>query len=155
MAHSDGQRRSRRNAQRTPRARVEGGNVGTCQTLTLLRAKVRLSGQYRELDPGLRAAWDAATVYRDAIWQKSKRPTPLRKQDRALFVAEGGEQLTKSALNSAFRRFFNTAVAEGAIDESERFSMHGLTRRGITDTAGTRADKQEASGHRSASMMDT
>lgn len=29
------------------------------------------------------------------------------------------------------------------------------TLRGITDTKGTRADKQEGSGHRSANMMDT
>ncbi|RMT02805.1 Prophage PSPPH06, site-specific recombinase phage integrase protein [Pseudomonas amygdali pv. lachrymans] len=29
-----------------------------------------------------------------------------------------------------------------------------LKRRGITDTAGTRADKQEASGHRDGAMMD-
>ncbi|RMQ58359.1 Prophage PSPPH06, site-specific recombinase phage integrase, partial [Pseudomonas savastanoi pv. glycinea] len=31
---------------------------------------------------------------------------------------------------------------------------HDLKRRGITDTAGNRADKQEASGHRDGAMMD-
>jgi hypothetical protein len=40
------------------------------------------------------------------------------------------------------------------IETEERFALHDLKRRGITDTTGTRADKQEASGHRDPKMMD-
>lgn len=47
------------------------------------------------------------------------------------------------------------AIEEGVITKEERFGLHDLKRRGITDTKGTRHEKQEASGHRSASMMDT
>lgn len=32
--------------------------------------------------------------------------------------------------------------------------MHDFKRKGITDTLGTRADKQQASGHKDESMMD-
>ena len=37
--------------------------------------------------------------------------------------------------------------------ESERFALHDLKRRGITDTPGTRGEKQMASGHKSADML--
>ena len=47
------------------------------------------------------------------------------------------------------------AIEESVITKEERFGLHDLKRRGITDTKGTRHEKQEASGHRSASMMDT
>ncbi len=40
-------------------------------------------------------------------------------------------------------------MSEGAIEEDERFSMHGLMQRGITDTEGNRGDKQDAAGHKS------
>lgn len=36
-----------------------------------------------------------------------------------------------------------------AIEQSERFSLHGLKHRGVTDTAGNRGDKQDAAGHKS------
>lgn len=36
----------------------------------------------------------------------------------------------------------------------QRFGLHDFKRRGITDTEGTRADKQQASGHRSEGMLD-
>ncbi|ARA83972.1 hypothetical protein B5U27_27410 [Pseudomonas amygdali pv. lachrymans] len=42
-----------------------------------------------------------------------------------------------------------------AADRQHLVQLHAhLKRRGITDTAGTRADKQEASGHRDGAMMD-
>jgi len=40
------------------------------------------------------------------------------------------------------------------IAEEDWFGLHDLKRRGVTDTAGNRADKQETSGHRTESMMD-
>jgi hypothetical protein len=51
-------------------------------------------------------------------------------------------------------------IAEAACDQGgcdhqdQRFGLHDLKCKGITDTPGTRADKQQASGHRSESMMD-
>ncbi|RMQ96179.1 Prophage PSPPH06, site-specific recombinase phage integrase protein [Pseudomonas savastanoi pv. glycinea] len=41
-----------------------------------------------------------------------------------------------------------------AFFNEERFGLHDLKRRGITDTVGNRAVKQEASGHRDEAMMD-
>ncbi|MNE92749.1 hypothetical protein D3C80_1905130 [compost metagenome] len=46
------------------------------------------------------------------------------------------------------------AIADGNIDPEDRFALHDLKRRGIADTTGTRANKQEASGHRDPKMMD-
>jgi hypothetical protein len=45
-------------------------------------------------------------------------------------------------------------LSEGAIEESQRFGLHDLKRRGTTDTQGTRADKQEAAGWKDADMVD-
>ena len=48
----------------------------------------------------------------------------------------------------------HSAIDAGVITTNERFGLHDLKRKGITDTLGTRADKQEASGHKSEAMMD-
>jgi hypothetical protein len=104
--------------------------------------------------PRLRAAFDAAQARRQAIWSSKKMPVPLTADRRYLFVAAHGGALNKSSLDSAFQRLILLAIEEGIITADERFGLHDLKRRGVTDTAGTRADKQEASGHRSESMMD-
>lgn len=36
----------------------------------------------------------------------------------------------------------------------QRFALHDFKRKGITDTKGTRADKQQARGHKEEWMMD-
>ncbi len=46
------------------------------------------------------------------------------------------------------------ALDEGVITEEERFGLHALKRRGITDTQGNREERQEASGHRSRQVFD-
>lgn len=46
------------------------------------------------------------------------------------------------------------AIADQVITAEQRFGPYDLKRRGITDTAGTLADKQQASGHKSEAMMD-
>ncbi|MNP70992.1 hypothetical protein D3C76_1673030 [compost metagenome] len=46
------------------------------------------------------------------------------------------------------------AVEAGVLLEEERYGLHDLKRRGITDTPGTRAEKQQASGHRDEAMLD-
>ena len=38
--------------------------------------------------------------------------------------------------------------------DHDQFGSHDLERKRVTDTKGTRADKEEASGHRSNSMID-
>ena len=48
----------------------------------------------------------------------------------------------------------HAALEDGTITEDERFSLHDLKRKGITDYKGTRHEKQEGSGHRSPGMMD-
>ena len=47
-----------------------------------------------------------------------------------------------------------SALLANVITPAERFSFHDLKRKGITDTPGTRADKQHASGHKTAAMLD-
>jgi hypothetical protein len=46
------------------------------------------------------------------------------------------------------------AIKAGVITKAQRFGLRDLKRKGITDTPGTRADKQQTSGHRSECMMD-
>ncbi|HGY3554961.1 TPA: tyrosine recombinase XerC [Pseudomonas putida] len=104
--------------------------------------------------PRLRAVWDEAKAYRLKIWTARKFPTPLRPERRPLIVGSQGMALSKSGLDTAWQRFMTKAVEAGVLLEEERYGLHDLKRRGITDTPGTRADKQEASGHRDQAMLD-
>lgn len=104
--------------------------------------------------PRLRAAWNALKVNRARAWARHSIATPLRADDRPLVVSEDGTALPKTSLDSAWSRLIRAAIAAGVLPAEERFSPHDLKRRGVTDTSGNRSDKQEASGHRSASMMD-
>lgn len=104
--------------------------------------------------PRLQTAWDAAITLRNTIWTQRRSPIPMKADDRPIFVTVDGTPLSKDALDSAWQRFMVMAVGEGIIEQADRFGMHDLKRKGITDTPGTRAEKQEASGHRSEAMMD-
>lgn len=104
--------------------------------------------------PRLRAAWEAAKAARREVWAKRKVPVPLAAEQRRLVVATHGGPLRKSSLDTAWQRFITQAIEKGIITEAERFGLHDLKRRGITDSVGNRADKQEASGHRTPAMMD-
>jgi hypothetical protein len=44
------------------------------------------------------------------------------------------------------------AIADGVLGDEDRFGLHGLKHRGVTDTEGTRADKKQASGHKTDAM---
>ena len=102
----------------------------------------------------LRDAIQCLKDRRSKIWDKRSIPL-LKPEERYLFVNETGYPLRKSSLDSAFNRFITImAIDEGHITEEQRFGLLDLKRRGTTDTQGTRADKQEATGHRSQSMMD-
>ncbi len=104
--------------------------------------------------PRLRAAWDAAKAERARTWQKTKKPVPFRSEQRFLIVSASGGQLSKSGLDTAFQRLITQAIEKKVLTEEQRFGMHDFKRKGITDTLGTRADKQQASGHKDESMMD-
>ncbi|MCM2131429.1 site-specific integrase [Larsenimonas rhizosphaerae] len=105
-------------------------------------------------DTRLRAAWNAATQRRADIWRVKSRTAPSHPEERTLIVAADGEELRKSSLDTAWQRMIKLAIEEGVIPRELRFGLHDLKRRGITDTTGTRHDKQDASGHRSAAMLD-
>ncbi|WNF56004.1 integrase [Pseudomonas sp. SG20052] len=104
--------------------------------------------------PRLRAVWDGAKALRARTWESRKTPIPIAPSKRFIIVASHGGPLRKTSLDTAWQRFITLAIADGNIHPEDRFALHDLKRRGITDTTGTRADKQEASGHRDAKMMD-
>ncbi|WP_261389747.1 tyrosine recombinase XerC [Halomonas denitrificans] len=104
--------------------------------------------------PRLRTAWQAATELRARIWQARNTAVPVIPARRPLIVAADGGELRKSSLDTAWQRLIKMAIEEEVITKDERFGLHDLKRRGITDTQGTRHDKQEASGHRSSAMLD-
>jgi integrase len=81
-------------------------------------------------------------------------PVPMQPKDRMVFVNQTGGPLAKSSFDSAFQRLMKLAIAEGVLTEEQRFGPHDLKRKGITDTKGTRGEKQQASGHKSQQMLD-
>lgn len=90
---------------------------------------------------------------RAAIWAKrgiTQLHAPLSPKMRPLFVSEDGEMLTAHGWHTAWGRFMRNAVRDGIIQEDERFALHGLKHRGVTDTKG---DKKLASGHKTDAMM--
>lgn len=91
---------------------------------------------------------------REEIWQERKFPIPLKPEQRFLIVNTLGENLKKSAYQSAWNRFIRGAIDREIIKPEERFSLHDLKRKGVTDTEGTEAEKMQASGHRDPRMMD-
>lgn len=102
----------------------------------------------------LRAAWDRLVEVRSRSWKRRGAPIPLRPEHRYLVVNQSGQPLARSSLKTAWQRLMDAAVEAGVITDAERFSMHGLKHRGITDTAGGRSAKQDAAGHKSAAMTD-
>lgn len=98
------------------------------------------------IEDALLAAWE----YRDAIWAKKSHSVPLRADQRFLVVTQTGEPIERETLSSAWQRFITMAIDEGVIAKEERFSLHGLKHRGITDTKG---DKQKGSGHVDPRML--
>ncbi|HEY4529337.1 MAG TPA: integrase [Luteimonas sp.] len=104
--------------------------------------------------PELRAAVDELRARRSAVWEAKSVPVPMRAEDRRLVVNLSGQPLTKSGFDSAWQRLVKLAMAEGVLSEHQRFGAHDLKRRGITDTPGTRGEKQLASGHATEGMLD-
>lgn len=102
----------------------------------------------------LRAAWARLEEVRGRIWQRTRAPTILRPEHRYLVVNQSGQPLARSSLKTSWQRLMDAAVEAGVITDAERFTMHGLKHRGITDTGGGRAAKNEAAGHKDAKMTD-
>lgn len=102
-----------------------------------------------EWTPRLRAIWDAAKTLRVKKREKNRIPTPLRKDDAWIFITSNGGRLNESSLSTAFDRMINAAIKKGVVTESDRFSLHSLKHRGVTNTKG---DKKQASGHKTDRM---
>lgn len=98
--------------------------------------------------PELREACDWLKSRRARIWLD--RPSFRTHEPRPLVVAEDGSALSKSALNSAWRRAMAVAIAEKIIPADARFGLHGLKHRGITDTPAEH--KRAAGGHKTEAM---
>jgi len=106
------------------------------------------------LNKRLKVALNAAISRRNKIWEASKYPVPLKIENRPLIVNVSGDALKKSTFDSAWQRLVVRAIKDNVISEEERFAPHDLKRKGITETAGNRADKKEASGHKSDASLD-
>ncbi|HYG06876.1 MAG TPA: integrase [Stenotrophomonas sp.] len=102
----------------------------------------------------LRATWKWLVAYRKEVTDAHHVPVPLKPELRRLLVSQAGTPLTKSALDSAWQRMITMAIRDGIITADQRFGLHGLKHRGITDTAGNRADKQDAAGHATPEMTN-
>ncbi len=87
---------------------------------------------------------------RAAIWEKKGGVIPIRAEGRYLFVSEDGERLTEDGWQTAWGRMMRNAVRDGILAPEERFGLHSLKHRGVTDTKG---NKKEASGHKTDAML--
>ncbi|NID06601.1 integrase [Luteibacter jiangsuensis] len=101
----------------------------------------------------LRDACDWLAARRTEVWARKRMPIPLQAKDRPLVISEDGAPLSKGAMSSAWRRAMAAAKEAGLIVEEQRFGLHGLKHRGITDTEGDTAEKQQASGHKTQQMV--
>lgn len=105
--------------------------------------------------PRLRAAWDAAVAVRATIRaRRSNKARPIPPPERRfLFVSGTMTRLSASALSNAWSYMMRAALAAGVIAPTDRFNLHGLKHRGVTDTKGSRRRKQLASGHQTEAMV--
>jgi hypothetical protein len=107
--------------------------------------------------PRLKAAWDAALAVRGQTLARptnQRRPIPIRPEQRFIFLTESGTQLTRAGLDNAWQDLITAAIEAEVIAREQRFTLHGLKHRGITDTKGKKAEKKEASGHKTDAMLD-
>lgn len=136
-------------------ARLRGIEACTLTDAHALPEGIRSNRRKGSLDnitrwtPRLRAAWDALAAQREVAIARTRKPVPMRADQRALVVSQSGDPLRKSSFDSAWQRLIREAIKAGAITPAQRFSLHGLKHRGVTDTKGTRAAKKDASGHKS------
>jgi integrase len=104
--------------------------------------------------PRLTAAWDAAKFVRQQTRTRKKLPTSTRAEDRWIFLNGDNMHIRRDAVSKVMKRLMDLAIEAEVITEEQRFTLHPVKRRGTTDTKGNRADKQTATGHKSAAMLD-
>lgn len=137
----------------TYRCRLRGIEVVTLTDAEILKEGIRSNRRKGSFDnitawtPSLRAAVEALRARRKKIWDAKCKEFHIDPSKRRLIVNVTGGELTKSGFESAWNRLVLSAIEKGVIREEDRFTFHGLKHRGITDTPGTRADKQDAGGH--------
>ena len=101
----------------------------------------------------LKTTFNAAKQKRTDILKAKKQPIPFKSENRHIFISERtGDKLQVSSVKTAKSRIDKKAKekAEKLGIEYNHFWFHDLKRKGVSDTKG---DKQEASGHRNASML--
>jgi len=136
---------------------VEVRNLTDANVTTEGLMVVRVKGSRPTLvrwSPELREAVDWLSSRRVAVWGRKKMPIPLRAEARPLVISEDGVAVSKSAMNSAWKRAIAKGIEAKVIADGEQFGMHGLKHRGITDTEGNADDKQQASGHKTRQMVE-
>lgn len=104
--------------------------------------------------PRLSAAWQAARTRRARIWKAKGIPYPMKAEDRPVLVNAKGKPITRGALDTIWRTMMLGAIEANIITAEQRFGSHDLKRRGITDTAGGKAGKKAAGGHKTDAMLD-
>jgi len=102
-----------------------------------------------EFNDRLRDAFTYLVECRTAIWSKSSRHIPLKASERPIVVNTFGEPLKSGAYHSSWQRFVNGCIERGVITLEQRFSMHDLKRKGITDT-----EEDNAGEHLDPRMKD-
>jgi hypothetical protein len=74
----------------------------------------------------------AIVVYPVRTTTQTPCPAIRRAQDRALFVGEDGEPLTRQGWNTSWGRVMRNGVADGVITPAQRFGLHGRKHRGLS-----------------------
>jgi site-specific recombinase XerD len=104
--------------------------------------------------PQLQKLWTDATAQRNKILDDRNQPHPIKASDRYLFIsARTGDRIQTNSLKTAMDRIGDQAELEAKRTGTDfvRFTFHDLKRKGVSDATG---DKLEASGHRTASMLN-
>jgi integrase len=84
--------------------------------------------------------------------QRNKR-RPLPPERQFIFLTEAATPVTTSGLSTSWAQLMLAALKAGVITPEQRFTLHGLKHRGVTDTKGSRRRKQVASGHQTEAMV--
>lgn len=107
-----------------------------------------------EWSPQLREAVEHLQARRKAVWEHLRSTIPISSKDRPLVISERGVRLLRSSFDTTWQRMVLLAIEKEVIPAGQRFGLHGLKHRGVTDTAGTRDVKKQASGHKTDVMVD-
>jgi len=121
-----------------------------CEVLDLRQSDITEDGLHVRRRKGSRDTIVTWTPRLKAVISNcQKLPFPnVDLTDFYLIRGQAGHKLTESGFQTLWQRLMVKAVDKGF----SRFTFHDLKAKGVTDTKG---DKQEASGHRSAAMVDT